>query len=269
MTAPQDVFLFELMRDVEAGRIDAQGALAQWHDKLLDVEIPGSDPVHMDLSREQRSGFPEVIYGEGKELKDLKTCLQELRATGQNVLVTRVAPKTAAAILEEFPDFVWHRRGRLLTQGTPSPKLGLMTVIAAGTTDLPVAEEAAVTATMMGAEVRRIYDVGVAGLHRLLSRRGEWQEAQVHVVVAGMEGALPSVVGGLVAGPIISVPTDVGYGASFGGIAALLGMLCSCAPGVVVVNIGNGFGAGYAACRMLRLGRSFATANHQVIEGSQ
>ena len=268
MTASRDAFFLDLLRQVEAGQLDAKGALARWHDNLVESGLAGINPVHMDLSREQRSGHPEVIYGEGKTYEDLKICISELLDCDQNLLITRVDQATAIRLMEEFEGFVWHERARVLAHGVPSPGLGVVSVIAAGTTDLPVAEEAAVTATMMGARVLRIYDVGVAGLHRLLSRREELDSAQVHIVVAGMEGALPSVVGGLVAKPVIAVPTSVGYGASFGGIAALLGMLCSCAPGVVVVNIGNGFGAGYAACRMLKLGQSFVTTNNQVIEGS-
>ena len=151
------------------------------------------------------------------------------------------------------PDLEWHERARVFCRGrSPDPALGLISVLAAGTTDIPVAEEAALTAEMMGLAVDRHYDIGVAGLHRLMSRLNKLRMADLQIVCAGMEGALPSVLAGLVAGPVIAVPTAVGYGASFGGLAALLGMLNSCAPGVLVVNIGNGFGAGFAAGRWLK-----------------
>ncbi|MFT7618539.1 MAG: NCAIR mutase (PurE)-related protein [Planctomycetota bacterium] len=269
MSSSRDVLLLQLMQSIENGELDAQSALSRWHDQYLAPEKLGFQPVHADLSRGFRSGFPEVVYGEGKEPQDLLLCLRDLMTTGQPILVTRINPEQGQLVTDELPGFQWHKRARMLVFGEPGPSRGKVSVIAAGTTDLPVAEEAAVTASMMGAEVQRIYDVGVAGLHRLLSRRKEFESAAVHIVVAGMEGALPSVVGGLVAEPVIAVPTSVGYGASFEGIAALLGMLCSCAPGVVVVNIGNGFGAGYAACRMLSREFERTTRNQQGIRESE
>ncbi len=252
MSPSMDGPLLSLMKEIEAGKISASGALARWHQDIVARVGSEDETIHLDLSRGERSGFPEVIFAEGKTDEDLCSCIRQLAEASPRVLATRVSESGAAMALEKIPQVEWHHRGRILTIGSPGPRLGVVTVIAAGTTDVPVAEEAAMTAWLMGAEVRKLYDVGVAGLHRLLSRKEELVGAGVHIVVAGMEGALPSVVGGLVAEPVIAVPTAVGYGASFQGLAALLGMLCSCAPGVVVVNIGNGFGAAYAACRILR-----------------
>ena len=208
-----------------------------------------------DLDREQRLGFAEVIYCPGKTDEQLRTLAGPLFATHKNVLATRATPEQAAVLRELNADVTYgeisrlaylHRDKRILGKGT-------IAVVSAGTCDVPVAEEAACVAEVMGNRVCRIYDVGVAGLHRVLERRADLEEARVVIVVAGMEGALPSVVGGLVSRPIIAVPTSVGYGTSFQGIAALLSMLNSCAPGVAVVNIDNGFGAAFAASRINRI----------------
>ena len=204
----------------------------------------------IDHHRSLRQGLSEVIFGEGKEVADILTIMDRMLGQEENVLVTRVSSEKAAAIRKGFPDSVYHERGRILTCVKHSPEVsgkGMILVISAGTSDIPVAEEAAVTAAFMGNRVDTIYDVGISGLHRILHHGKKLNDASVIVVVAGMEGALPSVVGGLVDKPVIAVPTSVGYGASFQGIAALLGMLNSCASGVTVVNIDNGFGAGYAA----------------------
>ena len=203
----------------------------------------------VDQHRALRKGFPEVIFGAGKTPEQVVAIASEILAADGRVLTTRVTPEHARALRKRFPQTVHHEAARCLTlQKTPLPKRpGTIAVVAAGTTDLPVAEEAAITADFMGNTVQRIYDVGVAGLHRLLRRLPEIQSAQVVIVVAGMEAALPSVVGGLIGKPIIGVPTSVGYGSHFGGLTALLGMLNSCASGLTVVNIDNGFGAGYAA----------------------
>ena len=203
----------------------------------------------VDQHRALRKGFPEVIFGAGKTPEQVVAIASEILAADGRVLTTRVTPEHARALRKRFPQTVHHEAARCLTlQKTPLPKRpGTIAVVAAGTTDLPVAEEAAITADFMGNTVQRIYDVGVAGLHRLLRRLPEIQSAHVVIVVAGMEAALPSVVGGLIGKPIIGVPTSVGYGSHFGGLTALLGMLNSCASGLTVVNIDNGFGAGYAA----------------------
>ncbi len=203
----------------------------------------------VDTHRALRKGFPEVIFGAGKTPEQLAAIAAQIVEADHRVLATRVTREHAEVLRQQFPNALHHEIARCLTVETaPLPKrAGIIAVVAAGTTDLPVAEEAAVTAEFMGNHVQRIYDVGVAGLHRLLRRLPEIQQASVVIVVAGMEAALPSVVGGLIAAPIIGVPTSVGYGSHFGGLTALLGMLNSCASGMTVVNIDNGFGAGYAA----------------------
>jgi NCAIR mutase (PurE)-related protein len=206
----------------------------------------------VDTHRALRQGFPEVIYGAGKTPEQVVKIAAKILASEPCLLVTRVTGEHAAAMQAQFPSAVHHAAARCITyESKPLPKRkGVIAVLCAGTSDLPVAEEAAITADIMGNHVERLWDVGVAGLHRLLGRLDLIQQASVLVVVAGMEGALPSVVAGLVSRPVIAVPTSVGYGASFGGVAALLGMLNSCGSGVTVVNIDNGFGAGYAASQI-------------------
>ncbi len=206
----------------------------------------------VDLQRTLRQGFPEVVYGAGKTPEQVLAISEAILTDSGRVLVTRITLAHASLFLSKFPGAVHHDLARCLTcEATALPKRpGEIVVICAGTSDLPVAEEAALTAEFMGNAVRRIYDVGVAGLHRLLRRLPEIQSARVVIVVAGMEAALPSVVGGLVGCPLIGVPTSVGYGSHFGGLTALLGMLNSCASGLTVVNIDNGFGAGFAASRI-------------------
>jgi pyridinium-3,5-biscarboxylic acid mononucleotide synthase len=208
--------------------------------------------AQVDTHRALRKGFPEVIFGAGKTPDQVVRIASQLFERDQPVLITRIGSDHAAALQDSFPQAVHHEAARCVTiQTRPLPKRpGTIAILCAGTSDVPVAEEAAVTADIMGNEVERIYDVGVAGLHRLLTRYDRLQLANVLVVAAGMEGALPSVVAGLVSHPVIAVPTSIGYGASFGGVAALLGMLNSCGSGVTVVNIDNGFGAGYAAAQI-------------------
>jgi NCAIR mutase (PurE)-related protein len=203
----------------------------------------------VDTHRELRQGFPEVILGLGKTPAQIAAIAERIVAHGQALLVTRAEPEAYDAVAARLPSATYHRVARAITlaQGDVSAGKGTILVTCAGTSDLPVAEEAAVTAEVMGNTVGRLYDVGVAGLHRLLAEQAQLDSARVIVVVAGMEGALPSVVAGLVKVPVIAVPTSVGYGASFGGVAALLGMLNSCANGVSVVNIDNGFGAACTA----------------------
>jgi len=208
--------------------------------------------AQVDLHRALRKNFPEVIFGSGKSPRQVLAIATKLVEREQHVLVTRITSDHARVLRRKFPRAVFHEAARCITiESKPRRKQpGTVAVLCAGTSDLPVAEEAAVTAEIMGNHVERIYDVGVAGLHRVLRRLDDLQRANVLVVVAGMEGALPSVVAGLVAKPVIAVPTSVGYGASFGGLAALLGMLNSCGSGVTVVNIDNGFGGGYAASQI-------------------
>jgi NCAIR mutase (PurE)-related protein len=208
--------------------------------------------AQVDTHRALRKGFPEVIYGGGKTPQQVVKIAGKLLEHESRVLVTRVGLEHARVVRRKFKNAVHHEMARCITiENQPLAKRpGLIAVICAGTSDLPVAEEAAVTAEIMGNRVERITDAGVAGLHRILGRLETLQTANVLVVVAGMEGALPSVVAGLVSRPVIAVPTSIGYGASFGGVAALLGMLNSCGSGVTVVNIDNGFGAGYAASQI-------------------
>ena len=214
--------------------------------------------AQVDTHRALRKGFPEVIFGAGKTPAQVVKIAAQLIAHEQRVLVTRITPEHAKALRKKFPRALHHELARCVTiEKKPLPKrAGTIAVICAGTSDLPVAEEAAVTAGIMGNRVVRVADAGVAGLHRILARLETIQRANVLIVVAGMEGALPSVVAGLVSKPVIAVPTSVGYGASFGGVAALLGMLNSCGSGVTVVNIDNGFGAGYAASQINALAES-------------
>ncbi len=206
----------------------------------------------VDTHRALRKGFPEVIFGAGKTPAQVAKIAAKLLEHNQNVLTTRITTEHARVLKKKFPKAVHHETARCVTiEKKPLPKRhGIISVVCAGTSDLPVADEAAITADVMGNTVQRINDVGVAGVHRLLSRIESIQSSNVIIVVAGMEGALPSVVAGLVSKPVIAVPTSVGYGANFGGLAALLGMLNSCASGLTVVNIDNGFGAGFAASQI-------------------
>ena len=221
---------------------------------MMSCDIDNLGFARVDLQRKSRQGFGEVIYGEGKSVGQIVAILRSLDSHGQRpLLVTRLDAEKAAAVAEEFGEafryFPAPRIGRL-GENRPCDGIGAIAVICGGTSDLPVAEEAAIVAEAMGNKVVRLYDVGVAGLHRLLACESELRAASVVVAVAGMEGALPSVVGGLVDAPVIAVPTSVGYGASFGGVAALLAMLNSCAAGVSVVNIDNGFGAAFLASKI-------------------
>lgn len=204
----------------------------------------------VDHHRALRSGVPEAVFGAGKTPAQIVAIARALLARQGSVLITRLAPDAAAVLREELPELTYDAHARVAYRRHPDVAIGgrgTIVVAAAGTADLPVAEEAALTAELMGNPVDRVYDVGVAGIHRLFAHHDRLRQASVLIVVAGMEGALPSVVGGLVDRPLIAVPTSIGYGASFGGLAALLAMLNSCAAGVTVVNIDNGFGAGVAA----------------------
>jgi pyridinium-3,5-biscarboxylic acid mononucleotide synthase len=244
--------LERLLESMKSGKISIDETMAQL--KSLPFEDLGY--ARIDHHRSLRKGFPEVIWGEGKTSVEILSIMKQLKKQGQNILVTRLEEKKAKTIQRIFPKSRYYPRSRVLTSLThPVRSIGKGTilVITAGTTDIPVAEEAVITAQLMGNQVETLYDVGVAGIHRLLSERKRLDSARVLIVVAGMEGALPSVVGGLVDRPVIAVPTSIGYGTSFGGITALLAMLNSCASGVAVVNIDNGFGAGYMASLMNRM----------------
>lgn len=206
----------------------------------------------VDHSRESRSGFPEVVFCERKTTEQVSEIMEAIYARSGLVLGTRATPEYYEAVKARFPEAVWHEAARCITLGEPKETVGNVAICTAGTADIPVAEEAALTAWMCGAEVHRYYDVGVAGIHRLFDKVGEIRKANAVVAVAGMEGALASVIGGLVNAPVVAVPTSVGYGANFGGLSALLAMLNSCAAGSAVVNIDNGFNAGFMAAKINR-----------------
>ena len=237
--------LHALLQEVQAGRLTPEAA----HDRILQFlrQAPFEDLgfARIDHHRSLRQGFPEVIFGPGKSPEQIAAIAERIVAAGESLLVTRTTQQAFEAVEARIPGAVFHELARTITHrvGNPSHGRGTIVIAAAGTADLPVAEEAAVTADVMGNTVDRMYDVGVAGLHRLLAEHCRLVAARVVIVVAGMEGALPSVIGGLVDVPVIAVPTSIGYGASFGGITPLLAMLNSCATGVSVVNIDNGFGA--------------------------
>jgi len=235
--------LLELLETVQSGEMSPIEAV----DALRTLPIESVRDGLIDHHRLLRTGIPEVIYGASKTAEQIITIAQAMLAKKSPVLVTRVEEDKARAICKALPQLHYHKQGKILSEGgnkeKPQRYRGRTLIITAGTSDIPVAEEAHLTLQAFGHPVDTLYDAGVAGLHRILSNQQLIREAKVIIVVAGMEGALPSVVGGLVSAPVIAVPTSVGYGASFGGIAALLGMLNSCAPGVAVVNIDNGFGA--------------------------
>jgi NCAIR mutase (PurE)-related protein len=240
-----------LLEQVRAGSVDIDAAL----DRLRHMPFEDLGFAKVDHHRALRHGIPEVIFGKGKTPEQISGIVHALLERSQNVLVTRAAPEAAERLSREIPDAEYFPISgclRVWRDRTLRGK-GIVAIACAGTSDLPVAEEARVTAEVMGNEIDAIHDIGVAGIHRLMHHRERLAQARVVIVCAGMEGALPSVVGGLVAAPVIAVPTSVGYGASFQGLAALLGMLNSCASNVTVVNIDNGFGAGYAASLINRL----------------
>ncbi len=236
--------LQQLLDDVKSGALDPSAASGRILAMLRAAPFEDLGFARVDTHRELRRGFPEVILGLGKTPAQIAAVAERIVARGQALLVTRAKPDAYEAVRAVVPGAVYHAEARAITlaQGNVPAGHGTILILCAGTSDLPVAEEAAVTAEVMGNTVDRLYDVGVAGLHRLLGEQTRLHAARVIVVVAGMEGALPSVVAGLVAVPVVAVPTSIGYGASFGGVAALLGMLNSCANGVSVVNIDNGFG---------------------------
>ena len=245
MTTTEAAQLLELFR---AGKIPREKVLRAFQS----APIADLGFAQVDTHRALRKNFPEVIFGAGKTPEQVVKIAAKLLEHGQQVLVTRITTGHARALKKKFKRAVHHPLARCVTieQKALPKRDGFIAVVCAGTSDLPVAEEAAVTAGIMGNRVERIHDIGVAGLHRMLARMETLQQSNVIVAVAGMEGALPSVLAGLVSKPVIAVPTSIGYGASFSGIAALLAMLNSCASGVTVVNIDNGFGAGFAASQI-------------------
>jgi NCAIR mutase (PurE)-related protein len=247
---PKD--LKRLLERVKNGKTSVDSAMKTL--KTLPFEDIGF--ATLDHHRSLRKGFPEVIWGEGKTAFQISTIIKKMLRKNQPILVTRVDNRKAASIKKSIPKITYHPLSRTLTftsGKTAKTGKGTILVVSAGTSDIPVAEEALITATIMGNKVDHLYDVGVAGIHRLVDKKDKLTSASVLIVVAGMEGALPSVVGGLVDKPVIAVPTSTGYGTGFGGIAALLSMLNTCASGVAVVNIDNGFGAGYIASLINRI----------------
>jgi NCAIR mutase (PurE)-related protein len=245
----------DTLKEVLVRLSKGQTSVEETFEKLKTLPFEDLGFACVDHHRSLRRGQSEVIFGEGKEVADIAKIMESMLGQKDNVLVTRLSQQKAQGLQTRFADSTYHERGRMLTLVRSSIKIvgkGSVLIMSAGTSDIPVAEEAAITAWFMGNEVERVFDVGVSGLHRILGHRDKIAKASVIVVVAGMEGALPSVVSGLVDKPVIAVPTSVGYGASFGGVGALLGMLNSCASGVLVVNIDNGFGAGYAASMINR-----------------
>jgi hypothetical protein len=242
--------LLELLAAVQSGTLTPAAAT----DRLANFPYEDVGHARIDHHRSLRTGLPEVIYAQNKSPQQTTEIFTRMAASGIDVLATRVDAPTAKAVLTEIPAATYNQQARTITfkQSVPTEPQGHIAILSAGTSDQPVAEEAAVTAELFNTRVTRLYDVGVAGLHRLLDVREQLISADVIIVCAGMEGALPSVVGGLVGVPVIAVPTSVGYGASFDGAAALLGMLNSCSPNVTVVNIDNGFGAAYTAVLIAR-----------------
>lgn len=241
-----------LLERVRAGEASIDSALTE----LKDLPFVNLGYAVVDHHRGLRQGMPEVILAQSKTAEQVAGIAKEIARTGQNVLITRLSPEQAAVVARNLPGLAYASLSRTATlEQTPIPELGSgrVALVSAGTSDLPVAEECAETMRMLGVGFDRVYDVGVAGIHRLLHKRAMFNRAKVVIVIAGIEGALASVLGGLVEVPVIAVPTSVGYGAAFEGVAALLGMLTSCASGITVVNIDNGFGAAFAAARILRL----------------
>ena len=247
--------ILKILEKVQEGGLSAAEAL----DHLRDLPFRDIGIARLDEHRELRTGVPEIVFGEGKSTEQLSTIVRRMTEKGSLILVSRLDESKAAALLQEFPKGVHHREARIFSLGVreKGPTHGRVKVLAAGTSDIAVAEEAAVTVSLLGNDVDRIYDIGIAGLPRLLSEIPRIREASVLIIIAGMEGALPSLVAGLVGRPIIAVPTSVGYGTGLGGISALLTMLNSCAPGVTVVNIDNGIGAAVAAHLMNRQESTF------------
>jgi NCAIR mutase (PurE)-related protein len=238
-------WLRDLLENVRQEEVSIEEALV----RLRGFPYENLGFARLDSHRTLRKGFPEVVFCPGKTTEQIVRIVERIRARDGRVLAARAEPEAAEAVQRAFPDVTYHTAARMIVVGGAAPQSGRGTVlvVSAGTADIPVADEAAVTAATMGSPVERLYDVGVAGIHRLFDNREQLFAANVIVVTAGMEGALAGIVAGLVDRPVIAVPTSIGYGASFGGLSALLTMLNSCSPGVSVVNIDNGFGAGYLA----------------------
>jgi NCAIR mutase (PurE)-related protein len=245
----------QLLAEILQSVADGQLSVADATEKLRYLSFEDIEFAHVDHHRSLRKGFPEVIFGQGKTAEQVLAIMDRITRQENILLVTRIDPDKADAVIHRFPDAVYHPDARMIVWMLKKPKVigrGTILVISAGTSDIPVANEAFLTAQAMGNRVETIFDVGVAGLHRLLSHQEAIQKASVLIVVAGMEGALPSVVAGMVDRPVVAVPTSIGYGVSLGGMTALFAMLNSCSSNVAVVNIDNGFGGGYVAAMINR-----------------
>jgi len=244
-------FLEGILKDVADGKINPDEAMS----KLKYLPYEDVDFAHIDHHRYLRTGYPETVFCQGKSSKQIAAIMEKLAQNNDNVFGTRATYENYEAVKKVVPDAIWYEEARIIAvRRNPVPVADTkIAIVAAGTADVPVAEEAAITAEMLGNEVMRIYDVGVAGIHRLFANLDKIRSAQAIVVVAGMEGALASVIGGLVDKPVVAVPTSIGYGAHLGGVATLLSMINSCANGVCLVNIDNGYGAGYLASMINRL----------------
>lgn len=244
--------LYQLLQNVAAGKTPVEEAA----ETLRHLAFEDIDYAHIDHHRSLRKGFPEVIFGQGKTAKQISGIMDKMVRQENIVLVTRIDQQQASEVVASFPDAVYHGDARMLVwekKKLPLQGRGTILVLSAGTSDIPVAKEAFLTATVMGNQVESVFDVGIAGIHRLLDHKELIDQASVLIVVAGMEGALPSVVAGMVSRPVIAVPTSIGYGVSLGGLTALFAMLNSCSSNVAVVNIDNGFGAGYMAAIINRI----------------
>ena len=243
MSQPEQIE--KILEQFRSGSVSSEDAVA----RIKNLAYEDIGYARVDHGRASRQGFPEVIFGQGKTSEQICGIFEKLISRSPNVLITRTNKDVYGDVRNIFTEAEWHESARVIRVLRDKTDLGVgeVTICTAGTSDIPVAEEAALTAEAMGNRVHRIWDAGVAGVHRILNEREKLQDSRVVIVVAGMEGALPSVVGGLVSVPVIGVPTSIGYGAAFGGVAALLGMLNSCASNVTVVNIDNGFGAGFVA----------------------
>lgn len=243
-------YVLDLLNRVKDGNMSPEEAVM----KLKHLPFDDIGYAKVDNHRELRTGYPEVIYGEGKSVEQIEGIMRKMSERGSNILATRIDSDKYSQLKDKFENIEYYSEPRILFLKNHEIKISKYSIliVTGGTSDIPVAEEAAITAEKLGNRVERLYDVGVAGIHRLLSKQEKIKEANVIIAVAGMEGALASVVGGLTDKPVIAVPTSIGYGASFGGLASLLAMLNSCASGIGVVNIDNGFGAGYLAASIIR-----------------
>ena len=247
------ITLKQILENVATGKTSAEDATAT----LMNLSIEDIDYAHIDHQRSLRKGFPEVIFGQGKTPVQIIGIMEKMLAQENVVLITRIDPQKANQVLARFPDAVYHEDAKMVVWEKKEVQIqgkGTILILSAGTSDIPVAKEAYITARAMGNKVESVFDVGVAGIHRLFDHKKIIDRASVLIVVAGMEGALPSVVAGMVSRPVIAVPTSVGYGVSLGGLTALFAMLNSCSSNVAVVNIDNGFGAGYMASVINRRG---------------